>query len=84
MGSQSKAPLKVFASSVPIGEMGSQSQGSVAVFWPSIPLLTVPRRLVFLSKRILRRVLAAKESLFEFGTFVPRTDKEADKSPEAD
>jgi hypothetical protein len=41
------------------------------------------RRVVLLSRRTLRRVLAAKESLFKFGTFVPKNDREADSSPEA-
>jgi hypothetical protein len=41
------------------------------------------RKLVLLSKKILRRVMAAKESLFKFGTFVPRNDREAESSPEA-
>jgi hypothetical protein len=41
------------------------------------------RKLVLLSKRILRRIMAAKESLVKFGIFVPRNDREADSSPEA-
>jgi hypothetical protein len=41
------------------------------------------RKLVLLSKRVLRRVMAARESLVKFGTFVPRNDREADHSPEA-
>jgi hypothetical protein len=41
------------------------------------------RKLVLLSKRVLRRVMAARESLVKFGTFVPRNDREADLSPEA-
>jgi hypothetical protein len=41
------------------------------------------RKLVLLSKRVLRRVMAAKESLFKFGTFVPKNDREAESSPEA-
>ncbi len=41
------------------------------------------RRVVLLSLRTLRRILAAKESLFKFGTFVPKNDREADSSPEA-
>ncbi len=41
------------------------------------------RKLVLLSKRVLRRVMAARESLVKFGTFVPRNDREADQSPEA-
>jgi hypothetical protein len=41
------------------------------------------RKLVLLSQRVLRRIMAAKESLVKFGTFVPRNDREADLSPEA-
>ena len=36
-----------------------------------------------ISKKILRRIMAAKESLVKFGTFVPRNDRQADESPEA-
>jgi hypothetical protein len=38
---------------------------------------------VILTVRQLRRVMAAKESLFKFGTFVPKSEREADSSPEA-
>jgi hypothetical protein len=38
---------------------------------------------VLLSQRILRRVLSAKESIFKFGTFVPKNDRQANSSPEA-
>ncbi len=38
---------------------------------------------MLLSKLVLRRVMAAKESIFKFGTFVPRNDRQADSSPEA-
>ncbi len=38
---------------------------------------------VILTVRQLRRVMAARESLFKFGTFVPRSEREADASPEA-
>jgi hypothetical protein len=41
------------------------------------------RKLVLLTKRVLRRIMAAKESLFKFGTFVPKNDREAESSPEA-
>jgi hypothetical protein len=41
------------------------------------------RKLVLLSKRVLRRIMAAKESLFKFGTFVPKNHREAESSPEA-
>ncbi len=38
---------------------------------------------IVLTIRQLRRVMAAKESLFKFGTFVPRSEREVDASPEA-
>jgi hypothetical protein len=41
------------------------------------------RKLALISTRVLRRILAAKESIFKFGTFVPKNDREADSSPEA-
>jgi hypothetical protein len=44
---------------------------------------SLPRKLVLLSQRVLRRVLSAKESIFKFGTFVPKNDRQADSSPEA-
>ncbi len=44
---------------------------------------TVKSNLVLLSRPVLRRILAAKESLFKFGTFVPSNTREADASPEA-
>jgi hypothetical protein len=33
--------------------------------------------------RQIRRVLSAKESIFKYGTFVPKNDREANMSPEA-
>jgi hypothetical protein len=42
-----------------------------------------PLRPITLSPRQLRRVMAARETLFKFGTFVPRNDREANASPEA-
>jgi hypothetical protein len=42
-------------------------------------IITQPiRKLVLLSKRILRKIMVAKESLFKFGTFVPKNDREAE------
>jgi hypothetical protein len=41
------------------------------------------RKLTLISKRVLRRIMATKESLFKFGIFVPRNDREAESSPEA-
>ncbi len=45
----------------------------------SVPALC-PRS-VFLTPKVLRRILLAKESLFKFGTFVPRNETEALRSP---
>ena len=42
-----------------------------------------PLRPMLLSPRQVRRVLAARETLFKFGTFVPRNDREANASPES-
>jgi hypothetical protein len=65
---------KVLAS-VPIDiEMGSVSPQSV-------PRIQVTQHL--LTAKTTRKVLKAQESLFKYGTFVPRNDKEAEKSPEA-
>jgi hypothetical protein len=36
-----------------------------------------------LSTRILRKVLKAQETLFKFGTLIPKSDREAESSPEA-
>ncbi len=41
-----------------------------------------PKR-VMLTIRQIHRIMAAKESLFKFGIFVPRSDREAEASPEA-
>jgi hypothetical protein len=69
--SLSLSPPAEIMSSIPIVP-GAASQG----FSPL-------RRVVLLSLRTLRRILAAKESLFKFGTFVPKNDREVDSSPEA-
>ena len=44
---------------------------------------SIGKRKIFLSPRTLRKVLVAKETLFKFGTFVPRNEGEAQRSPEA-
>ncbi len=36
-----------------------------------------------LSDRILRRILKAQETIFKYGTLIPRNDAEANRSPEA-
>jgi hypothetical protein len=36
-----------------------------------------------LSTRVLRRILKAQETMFKYGTLIPRSDKEAEASPEA-
>jgi hypothetical protein len=38
---------------------------------------------IILTIRQLRRIMVAKESLFKFGIFVPRSEREAEASPEA-
>jgi hypothetical protein len=41
------------------------------------------RTRIVLTVRQLRRIMAAKENLFKFGVFVPRSEREAKASPEA-
>ncbi len=41
------------------------------------------RKVDLISKRVMRLIMAAKESLVKFGIFVPRNDRQADLSPEA-
>jgi hypothetical protein len=36
-----------------------------------------------LSAKTITRILKAQESLFKFGTFIPKSDREAEQSPEA-
>ncbi len=36
-----------------------------------------------LSSKIITRILKAQESMFKYGTFIPRSDREAEQSPEA-
>jgi hypothetical protein len=43
----------------------------------------VGARKTLISQHTLRKILAAKETLFKFGTFVPRNESEASRSPEA-
>ncbi len=50
---------------------------------PSTPAVPLQRVRTFLSRRTLRKILVAKETLFKFGTFVPRNETEARQSPEA-
>jgi hypothetical protein len=38
---------------------------------------------IVMTVRQIRRVMAARESLFKFGVFVPRSEREAEASPEA-
>jgi hypothetical protein len=55
----------------------SSNVNSTTLFSP------LTRKLGLISKRVLRRIMAAKESLVKFETFVPRNDRQADLSPEA-
>ena len=62
--------------------IGEEVDGSSLV--PSTSVIApLVRKLGLISKRVLRRIMAAKESLVKFGTFVPRNDRQADLSPEA-
>ncbi len=65
-----------------LAPLETESSSSIA---PAAALLgsSLLRREVLLSRRALRRILAAKESLFKFGIFVTKNDREADSSPEA-
>ena len=48
------------------------------------PRVTEPVATVkFLPARILRRILKAQETLFKYGTLIPKSDREAELSPEA-
>jgi hypothetical protein len=40
-------------------------------------------KIKFLPARILRRIFKAQETLFKYGTLIPRSDREAELSPEA-
>jgi hypothetical protein len=50
---------------------------------PELSVTISQARKVLLSQRTLRKILVAKETLFKFGTFVPRNESEAQRSPEA-
>jgi hypothetical protein len=63
------------------GELvGSESSGIFSVLGTYVH--NVARRAI-MSVRQIHRVMAAKESIFKYGTFVPRNDREANASPEA-
>ena len=49
------------------------------VFPPSGPF---PRDTRHLNSKAIRRILAAKETIFKYGIFLPRNDRDADASPE--
>jgi hypothetical protein len=50
---------------------------------PPVSGRNYPLRPVVFSPRQLRQVMATRETLFKFGTFVPKNDREANSSPEA-
>ena len=47
------------------------------------PTAKVASSIKALSTRVLRRILKAQETLFKYGTMIPRSDREAEASPEA-
>jgi hypothetical protein len=71
-------------STPPFDHSGGSSMSSL--FSPRSPrsvALVLSRVPVFLTRRVFRRIMAAKESIFKYGTFVPKNDREAESSPEA-
>jgi hypothetical protein len=71
-------PPPVLRAASPVSECACVSRACPPVSGRNRPL-----RPVVLSPRQLRRVMATRETLFKFGTFVPRTDREANSSAEA-
>jgi hypothetical protein len=63
----------------------SSEVGEVTVTPPRDSTLfgSTVRKLALISQRVLRRILVAKESIFKFGTFVPKNEREANSSTEA-
>jgi hypothetical protein len=61
----------------------SSGEFSVPTTTTAAPYTWKKKLFMLLSQRILRRAMAAKETLFKFGTFVPVNDREAEASPEA-
>ncbi len=56
---------------------------------PVIGTMHVPKvtglvmNIKILSSRIMTRILKAQETMFKYGTLIPRSDREAELSPEA-
>ncbi len=46
------------------------------------PSGSFPRVFSALNSKVIRRVLAAKETIFKYGIYLPRNDRDADASPE--
>ena len=65
------------------GVSPAESHDSASLLCPSVSGRGRPLRPMLLSPKQVRRVMAARETLFKFGTFVPRNDREANASPEA-
>jgi hypothetical protein len=54
-----------------------------SAFFPAIPDAPFPARVgTHLSTKVIRRILAARESLFKYGVYLPRNDHDADASLE--
>jgi hypothetical protein len=50
----------------------------------SLPPTPFPRpTLLHLNAKVMRRILAARESIFKYGVYLPRNDRDADASPES-
>jgi hypothetical protein len=56
-----------------------ESFTSLITRWTSFPCKKVSR----LNTKAMRRILAARESIFKYGIYLPRNDRDADTSPES-
>ncbi len=61
---------------------GDFSIGEAMILDQSAGFISEDVRRVLLTVKTLRRILNSKESIFKYGVFVPRSDTEADASPE--
>ena len=56
-----------------------ESFTSIITRWVSFPR----KKVLHLNAKAMRRILAARESIFKYGIYLPRNDRDADASPES-
>jgi hypothetical protein len=56
-----------------------ESFTSIITRWTSFPR----KKVLHLNTKAMRRILAARESVFKYGIYLPRNDRDADASPES-